>query len=146
MTVRKISTKMSENEICTGYCVLLGQKSEYEHSFGEPGHQQHFELRSLAGHFSGQIHAGHSHHLEVRQQEVNFVFVVSRLLKSLRAAAGAQNLVVAVNQQRRDGIQDVWVVVDHQDRFLIVLWCGCFFHRTISLFPANRSGQFVDSR
>src|SRR5579863_4242243 len=110
----------------------LGQKMpsfiEHEHSFGEPGHQQHFELRPLASHLSGQVYAGHPLHLKVRQQKVYFVLVILRLLKGFLSTAGAENLVVAVNQQRTDGIQDVSVVVNHKNRLLIVFRYGYFLH------------------
>jgi hypothetical protein len=112
--------------------VRLGQKMppfiEHEHSFGEHGHQQHFKLWPLASDLIGDIYAGYFRHLEVCQQQIYFVLIIFRLQACFGAATGAENLVVAVEQQSRQGIQIVWIVVNDKNRLLIAPGCGFFFH------------------
>ena len=94
---------------------------EYEHSIGEPGHQQYLELRPSERHLRGQFNAGHYRHLEVGQEKMYLALVISRLLQSFRAAPVGLKIVVIVGQYVRDALQDVGVVVNYEDRSLTVL-------------------------
>jgi hypothetical protein len=102
----------------------LGQESPSVtelHPGGEGrGHQQHLHFRPLEAEFSRQFQAGHYWHLDLRQEQMYVVRVISRLLEGACAAAGGQNAVGMGDQQCREGIQYVRLIVHDENGFLVV--------------------------
>src|ERR1700734_131728 len=65
-------------------------------------------------------------------------FVVSRLLKGIRAAAGGENIVVTGCQKSRDEAQNGRLIVHYKNGLLSVLRCGRFHRCHSLLFSAER--------
>ena len=65
-------------------------------------------------------------------KKMYLAFVVSRLLKGIRAAAGGENIVVTGCQKSRDEAPNGRLIVHYKNGLLSVLRCGRF-HRCHSL-------------
>lgn len=70
---------------------------------------------------------------------MDVILEISRLLECFSPTACCQDVVVAISQQSRNKLQDLRIVVNHENRFLMILGSVYLFQ----LQPTLRSRQRV---
>ncbi len=75
---------------------------EDQHPSGETGHQQNLELRALYSHLRGQIDAGHSGHVEIGQEKIDIVLILSRKRGGFHSVGSGKYFVRLAGQQGTD--------------------------------------------